>query len=50
MAPVLRAHAALPKDLCSIPITHMVAHNCNSNPKGSGALFWPPRTLNAFYA
>lgn len=37
----LRALAALKKDSGLIPSTHIVGHN--SSPRGSNALFWPPR-------
>jgi hypothetical protein len=38
MAQQLRALAALPEDLVSIPNTHMAAHNCNSSSRGSDTL------------
>jgi hypothetical protein len=43
MAQCLRALAALPEDLGSIPSTHMAAHNClQLQSWESNAFFWPP--------
>jgi hypothetical protein len=39
MAQRLRALAALPEVLSSIPSMHIAAHNCNSGSRGSDTLF-----------
>jgi hypothetical protein len=36
------ARAALIGGLGSIPSIHVVAHICNSSPRGSSYPFWPP--------
>jgi hypothetical protein len=38
MAPQLRALAAIPEGLGSIPSIHIAAHNCNSSSRGSYTL------------
>lgn len=43
MAQQLRVLGALPEGIGTIPNTRMAAHTiCNSCPRGSNSLFWPP--------
>lgn len=50
MAQSLRALAALPEDLGSIPTTYTVAYNSNSSLEGSKAFFWTMSALHTWDA